>query len=121
MSELGPDGDALLAAIASRALERNQERADRLVTLLAAGADPLADAVREDATTLAHQIAGSAGTFGYEAASALARTVMDGLAAGALPPRCVPPRCASSSSSPSARTRPRTTTPRPQERRDHHP
>ncbi|GMA33471.1 Hpt domain-containing protein [Litorihabitans aurantiacus] len=82
MSELGPDGDALLAAIASRALERNQERADRLVTLLAAGADPLADAVREDATTLAHQIAGSAGTFGYEAASALARTVMDGLAAG---------------------------------------
>lgn len=83
-----------MAMIAARALDRNRERAARLVALLAEDLDaatpdtgapvPATRATaRDEAVTLAHQIAGSAGTFGYDAASDDARTAMDLLADGA--------------------------------------
>lgn len=78
-----------MAMIAARALDRNRDRAARLSVLVAgdldaASADTEAPGtVRDEAVTLAHQIAGSAGTFGYDAASDDARTAMDLLVAGA--------------------------------------
>jgi HPt (histidine-containing phosphotransfer) domain-containing protein len=69
-----------MAAIAARALDRNRERAARLRTLVV---DDLDAGARQEAVTLAHQIAGSAGTFGHDAASDDARTAMELLADGA--------------------------------------
>ena len=80
MSALGPDGDAVMAVIAGRALDRNSDRAARLEELVKGDLDGKA---RDEAVTLAHQVAGSAGTFGYDAASDDARTAMDLLADGA--------------------------------------
>lgn len=79
MNALGPDGDAAIALIAVRALKRNQDRAARLMELIEGGLEGGDGSAREEATTLAHQIAGSAGTFGYDAASDLARIVMTSL------------------------------------------
>lgn len=76
MNALGPDGDAAIALIAVRALKRNQDRAARLMELIEGGLEGVDGSTREEATTLAHQIAGSAGTFGYDDASDLARIVM---------------------------------------------
>ena len=62
-----------LRSIGQRARWANLERARRLGVLLGTGADaPLAEAERREAESLAHQIVGSAGTFGYDAASRLA-------------------------------------------------
>ena len=85
MKALGPDGEAAMALIAARALRRNQDRAARLTELLVAGLDGSDGASRAEAITLAHQIAGSAGTFGPEAASDIARIVMTSLAGGTEP------------------------------------
>ena len=82
MNALGPDGEAAMALIAARALRRNQDRAARLAGLIAGGIDEDDGATREEAITLAHQIAGSAGTFGHEAASDIARIVMTSLSQG---------------------------------------
>lgn len=82
MNTLGPDGDAAIALIAVRALKRNQDRVSRLAHLVAGDLDGADGSSREEAITLAHQIAGSAGTFGYDAASDLARIVMTSLSDG---------------------------------------
>lgn len=85
---LGTDGDAAYAAIALRALARNRERLTEVAALVerASGADePEAAEARSRASELAHQVAGSAGTFGRDEASVLAREVMGLLADGASP------------------------------------
>lgn len=76
------DGPATLAEretlrrIGRRARRTNLARAERLDTLLqrAAGV-ALSEVERGEARTLAHQIVGSAGTFGYDRASRLALQV----------------------------------------------
>ena len=77
---LGQGGDAVMAAIAARALARNRVRVAELAAILALG---LPEDRRDDAHALAHQVAGSAGTFGRDDASVIARRVMEAIAAGA--------------------------------------
>lgn len=76
------DGPATLAeketlrSIGRRARRTNLARAERLDALLERAADvALSEAEQTEARTLAHQIVGSAGTFGYDGASRLALQV----------------------------------------------
>jgi HPt (histidine-containing phosphotransfer) domain-containing protein len=70
-----------LRDISRRAWQTNQRRADQLVLLVSELRDQLrADGTvsedrRERATTLTHQLVGSAGTFGYAQVSATARRI----------------------------------------------
>lgn len=83
MEALGSDGEALFREIAERALARNQARAALLASVLRE--DSLDAAERAEAVALAHQVAGSAGTFGYGDASELARHACVLLTGGATP------------------------------------
>ena len=67
--------------IGQRARRANLDRARRLGVLLGTEADaPLAEPELREAEALAHQIVGSAGTFGFDAASRLAWQVEHELA-----------------------------------------
>jgi len=60
--------------IAANALKSNLARVSGLETaLLSAGSGTLLDHEREEAAHVAHQLVGSAGTFGYSRVSRLAR------------------------------------------------
>ncbi len=65
-----------VADVADRARQRNLDRAEALADWVrAAGHGPLTRQDREVAADVAHQLAGSAGTFGYLAATDLARRI----------------------------------------------
>lgn len=81
------DEERLLATLGRRARTVNLARVVRLLALLdAAEVDGLDEAGREEAENLAHQVVGSAGTFGHPAASEAAVVVEDWFAADR--PRC---------------------------------
>ncbi|PWD51546.1 hypothetical protein C8046_13655 [Serinibacter arcticus] len=82
MSTAGPDEDAQFAEIAARAHERNRDRATRLLEIVA-GPVPLLPGDRREARLLAHTVAGSAGTFGKDEASVVARRVVRAVDDGA--------------------------------------
>jgi HPt (histidine-containing phosphotransfer) domain-containing protein len=64
---------AAVESIGGHARSVNLDRADRLSQALAAvAAGERGDATRHDATEIAHQLVGSAGTFGFTGASRLA-------------------------------------------------
>jgi len=64
---------AVVESIGGHARSVNLDRADRLGQALAAvAAGARDDATRQDATEIAHQLVGSAGTFGFTGASRLA-------------------------------------------------
>jgi HPt (histidine-containing phosphotransfer) domain-containing protein len=64
---------AAVESIGGHARSVNLERADRLSEALAAvAAGPLDESRRREAADVAHQLVGSAGTFGFEKASQLA-------------------------------------------------
>jgi HPt (histidine-containing phosphotransfer) domain-containing protein len=68
-----PNVQSLFRTLQLRARATNQTRLEQLVgSLAAAGAGSLDDAGRRHATDLAHQIIGSAGTFGFAEASRIA-------------------------------------------------
>jgi HPt (histidine-containing phosphotransfer) domain-containing protein len=65
---------AAMHQIATHALKSNLARIDRLEgAVLAAGSGTLGDEERSEAAHVAHQLVGSAGTFGYSRVSRLAR------------------------------------------------
>jgi hypothetical protein len=65
-----------VADIADRARERNLDRAGELAAWATAGREGRISAEqRSEAAEIAHQLAGSAGTFGYQAATDVAREV----------------------------------------------
>lgn len=67
---------ALIQSIGARARSSNQRRVGELTDVLARICrGELTGAEREHAVDIAHQLVGSAGTFGYRRASALAREV----------------------------------------------
>jgi HPt (histidine-containing phosphotransfer) domain-containing protein len=76
---------AVLADIGSQALQTNRQRLERLehtVALAARGA--LTEDERRQAAEIAHQLVGSAGTFGYARVSRLARGLEQQLRHGPL-------------------------------------
>jgi HPt (histidine-containing phosphotransfer) domain-containing protein len=76
--DLAADEDARnrVADIADRARERNLGRADELAAWASIGEQgELSSEQRGEAAEIAHQLAGSAGTFGYLAATDVAREV----------------------------------------------
>ncbi|GAA4415060.1 hypothetical protein GCM10023169_01040 [Georgenia halophila] len=84
--------DVALAQISRRAAMRNRERAEhlnRICTDLGPGTPGQA---WDEAAELAHQVAGSSGTFGNAAASAIARELLAALRARDL--AAVPPHMA---------------------------
>lgn len=67
---------SLVADIADRARERNLDRAGELITWASIGKDgTISSEQRGEAAEIAHQLAGSAGTFGYLTATDVAREV----------------------------------------------
>ena len=79
------DEEQLLASLGRRARTVNLARVVRLLALLDSAEDGgLAEAARREAEDLAHQVVGSAGTFGYPAASVEAVVVEDWFAADPL-------------------------------------
>lgn len=75
--------DRLLASLGRQARAVNLARVVRLVELLdASDAGGLDEAGRSEAESLAHQVVGSAGTFGYPSASVDAVVVEEYFAAG---------------------------------------
>lgn len=79
--------DAEVRRIGKDARRANLARARRLVDLLGSGAATPAGGDRDEAARLAHQIVGSAGTFGYERASIVAAEVESVLLTRAPPDR----------------------------------
>ena len=79
MSDAGPAdrAQALMRAIGARALSSNLRRVDELTVAvgLATAEGGLPALSRDAAVGTAHQLAGSAGTFGYDRVSQLARRV----------------------------------------------
>lgn len=74
--EAAEDAMSRVADIADRARERNLDRAGELVAWAKIGQqDSLSVEQRCEAAEIAHQLAGSAGTFGYLAATEIAREV----------------------------------------------
>lgn len=71
-----PSPDAVFESISAQAKETNRIRVEELTTVIRRS-DPagLSEIDRRHAKDLAHQIAGSAGTFGFDLASAVARQV----------------------------------------------
>ncbi|HLT61213.1 MAG TPA: Hpt domain-containing protein [Microlunatus sp.] len=76
MTDRDPDTEAIFRSIRAQAQETNRIRVETLDELTAdVGDDGLSARIRHRAKDLAHQIAGSAGTFGYLRASDLAREI----------------------------------------------
>ncbi len=75
------DPEAVLAQLSERAARRNRQRADRLAWLCADLEPGTPDEIWAEGTELAHQIAGSTGTFGNMAASDRARELLEALRA----------------------------------------
>ncbi|WP_265522359.1 Hpt domain-containing protein [Oerskovia flava] len=74
MSGADDELDVVLQQIAARARERNRARTGRLADLVPSLGSPGEDpSLRELAVELAHQVAGSAGTFGARDAGRIAR------------------------------------------------
>lgn len=74
--DLDDDTLSRVADIADRARERNLDRAGELATLASIGKQgSISVEQRGEAVEVAHQLAGSAGTFGYLAATEIAREV----------------------------------------------
>ena len=77
-AQTDPSEDALslVAGIADRARERNLDRAGELATWASIGEQgAISVEQRGEAAEIAHQLAGSAGTFGYLGATDVAREV----------------------------------------------
>lgn len=71
-----PDTEAVFSSISAQARETNRIRVAALEDLLdGVGSGGLSDPDRRQAKDIAHQIAGSAGTFGFDRASDIAREV----------------------------------------------
>ncbi|MFD1717427.1 Hpt domain-containing protein [Georgenia deserti] len=75
------DPEAVLAQLSERAAHRNRQRADRLGRLCADLEPGTPDEMWIEGVELAHQIAGSTGTFGNMAASGRARELLEALQA----------------------------------------
>ena len=74
--DVAEDAVSRVADIADRARERNLDRAGELVAWASIGEQgSLSVEQRGEAAEIAHQLAGSAGTFGYLAATEIAREV----------------------------------------------
>lgn len=74
--DAGEDALSRVADIADRARERNLGRAGELAAWATMGQrGDISSEQRGEAAEVAHQLAGSAGTFGYQAATEIAREV----------------------------------------------
>ncbi|GAA3511608.1 Hpt domain-containing protein [Georgenia daeguensis] len=68
--------EGVMAVLSLRAARRNRERAQRLERLCADLGPETPERAWADAAEMAHQIAGSSGTFGNAAASETARSLL---------------------------------------------
>ena len=76
--------EVVVRSIGSHARATNLARADNLALAVSGGVDLIAPDGRRRAAGIAHQIAGSAGTFGFPAASRLAAEIERMLLVGEL-------------------------------------